>query len=417
MKTTSTMLRKSASLMVLFLFTLFTSQVWAQSPMSLVSATFQPFACNSNVTQISIIITGGTAPYVVKDQLNQPLTFNGQDGVPILGNNNPGTFIYTAVDAIGQSLTFQLDVIKPADLNLEYATATPILCAGGLSTQQIMVTGGTPPYTVVNQSGGVLTTTGQDGVEFGGASLAAEYDYTLTDANGCQLAFELNIAEPAPLSCQIEVPAGENGAPDGSIFLGYGSESAELSATAIGGTPGYTYNWSNGDNGKTIVVSPTSTTVYTATITDANGCTSTCSITIEVIDIRCGNNNDKVTLCHNGNTICVSPNAVAAHLANHPGDNLGACANKTDLASEESLNVYPNPSTGLVNLEFEINQDSDVTIEILNMNGQLIYAEKISEKAGHYVHNIDLSSFTNGVYMLRVLNNGIIENKRIMIGK
>ncbi len=46
----------------------------------------------------------------------------------------------------------------------------------------------------------------------------------------------------------------------------------------------------------------------------------------------CGNNDNKVLLCHvppgnpaNAHTICISPNAVAAHLENHPGDQCGPC--------------------------------------------------------------------------------------------
>lgn len=47
----------------------------------------------------------------------------------------------------------------------------------------------------------------------------------------------------------------------------------------------------------------------------------------------CGHNGNKVLLCHappdnpaNAHTICISPNAVPAHLGNHPGDSCGECA-------------------------------------------------------------------------------------------
>lgn len=46
----------------------------------------------------------------------------------------------------------------------------------------------------------------------------------------------------------------------------------------------------------------------------------------------CGNNGNKVLVCHvppgnpeNAHTICVSPNAVPAHLGNHEGDHCGEC--------------------------------------------------------------------------------------------
>ncbi len=53
----------------------------------------------------------------------------------------------------------------------------------------------------------------------------------------------------------------------------------------------------------------------------------------DCLNFPCGNNGNKVLLCHvpNGNpanehTICISPNAVPAHLANHPGDHCGPCS-------------------------------------------------------------------------------------------
>ncbi len=46
----------------------------------------------------------------------------------------------------------------------------------------------------------------------------------------------------------------------------------------------------------------------------------------------CGKNDQKVSLCHvpprnpeNAKTLCISPNAVAAHLENHEGDHCGSC--------------------------------------------------------------------------------------------
>jgi len=70
-----------------------------------------------------------------------------------------------------------------------------------------------------------------------------------------------------------------------------------------------------------------------ATITDANGCTVTCSKHIHADDVRCFAGNSgitKVTLCHKTGstknpcvTICVDDDAVNEHLAH--GDFLGTC--------------------------------------------------------------------------------------------
>mmetsp|Transcript_7656 Transcript_7656/g.16118 ORF Transcript_7656/g.16118 Transcript_7656/m.16118 type:complete len:82 (-) Transcript_7656:808-1053(-) len=41
--------------------------------------------------------------------------------------------------------------------------------------------------------------------------------------------------------------------------------------------------------------------------------------------IECQNNPNKLFICHNGNTLCVSENAVASHLDNHDDDYCGEC--------------------------------------------------------------------------------------------
>ncbi|MBK9994331.1 MAG: hypothetical protein IPP01_10195 [Saprospiraceae bacterium] len=64
-----------------------------------------------------------------------------------------------------------------------------------------------------------------------------------------------------------------NAGVDQSICLGY---SANLSATGNSGLAPYTFNWDNGLGlGQNKSVNPITTTTYTVTITDANGCSNT----------------------------------------------------------------------------------------------------------------------------------------------
>ena len=63
------------------------------------------------------------------------------------------------------------------------------------------------------------------------------------------------------------------------------------------------------------------------TVTDVNGCTHTDCMVVNVTDIRCGNNLDKITICHtppgnggNPQTLCIAVNAVGNHIPCHAGD-------------------------------------------------------------------------------------------------
>ena len=97
---------------------------------------------------------------------------------------------------------------------------------------------------------------------------AGTYTVTATDANGCTATASVTVGEPTAVEvATVAVNAACNGEASGSA-----------PATAQGGTPGYTYAWSNGDSGASITGLAAGT--YTVTATDANGCTATASVTV-----------------------------------------------------------------------------------------------------------------------------------------
>src|SRR5665213_4441328 len=60
---------------------------------------------------------------------------------------------------------------------------------------------------------------------------------------------------------------------------------ANIAVTNSGGTPGYTYQWSNANTSSSQTVSPGTTTDYSVTVTDANGCTSVTTDTVVVTQL------------------------------------------------------------------------------------------------------------------------------------
>ena len=117
--------------------------------------------------------------------------------------------------------------------------------------------------------------------------------------------------------------------------------------SVTGGTPTYGYVWSSGSMVSTETVNPITTTAYTVTVTDANGCQGSANKTVNVINIRGGNKLDKVVICHGSNSLTVDGNAVATHLAH--GDNLGSCpvTNRTMPGRSSSVTENSNSFNGL----------------------------------------------------------------------
>jgi hypothetical protein len=212
------------------------------------------------------------------------------------------------------------------------------------------------------------------------------YVYSVKDAHNCTKSGSFIIPALSDISCSISVSILNSipGQAANTIFLGYGSQSATLTATANNGTGSYTFNWGNAGTGNPITVSPVVSTTYTVVITDQNGCHSTCSVTINVTDIRCANK--KVLVCHKAgnswNTLCISTNAVSAHLAH--GDYLGSCNSSITSRAETTsaidtrkegehlvgISAYPNPSSRHFTIKIETTSTIDkINLQVMDVNG------------------------------------------------
>jgi hypothetical protein len=76
-----------------------------------------------------------------------------------------------------------------------------------------------------------------------------------------------------------------------------------------------------------------------------------------------------------------------------------------------SIEVYPNPSNGLVN----VSVSEDATVQVLDLNGKLVVFEtsvKANEKS-----EINVSALSNGVYVIKIANDNFVSTKKLVIKK
>ncbi len=198
-------------------------------------------------------ISGGTPPYSYDWS-------NGQSGAS-LNNVVSGTYSVTVSDSEG--CTAESSVTIGNDYNIDISTSSTASCessSNGSATAN--ASGGSPPYSYSWSNG--ASGSGISNVP------AGTYTVTVTDAEGCEDSATVIVAEVENPTCTIEIttPISTTGAEDG-----------EITANPSDGTPPYTYTWNNGQTSQTATGLGAGT--YTVTITDANDCTSTCSITLE----------------------------------------------------------------------------------------------------------------------------------------
>ena len=132
--------------------------------------------------------------------------------------------------------------------------------------------------------------------------------------------------------------------------------------------------------------------------------TSSEPFALSTVTLRLPNGEDGPSITRNIGTLYCNGNTSSTNFAGTKGTmQVGGpfVVNLQTLSNEgfdkESLTVAPNPSQGV----FEIYANEDVSVEAFNVLGERIHQENKKEKR----MIIDLSSFTNGVYFLKVKNS------------
>lgn len=81
---------------------------------------------------------------------------------------------------------------------------------------------------------------------------------------------------------------------------------------------------------------------------------------------------------------------------------------------EEIVTLYPNPTSGSFTIDLELNNKSDVTIEVFSVTGQKIYA-KILRDTMIINENCNLSHVSNGIYFVKVATESKMTRQKIII--
>jgi hypothetical protein len=307
-----------------------------------------------------------------------PDTYNSNPEVTVTGNSN--------TIANGDATPSTTDNTDLGDVNPGDATAKSFVIGNGgpgnLVISNISITGtnagdfsfvGAPslPLTIgsnVSQSitvqflpSAIGTRTAQLNIQTNDFD-EANYTFALQGNGTCtSYASVINVSPSPTVAGQLP----------NTIYLGYGPQSVKLTASVPAGFPQYSYSWSPvSSSDSAVTVSPTTTTTYTVQVTNAYGCTSSVSQTIQVIDIRDLPHQNKVFICHNGNnTLSIGKGAVPDHLGH--GDQLGKCdvssapggnaSGINDDLENSQFRIHPNPSSGNTTL---LNLNAGEVLEI-----------------------------------------------------
>lgn len=303
------------------------------------------------------------------------------------------------------SNTYDIDALSQAD-NCAIATTT------------FAITGAT------NRSG---TGTSADGLFNPGVSTIT---WTVTDIHGNVSTASTSVTVNPAVSVSVaDAFALSSGVSANTVYPGYApASSLTLVAAPAGGTGGYTFLWSTGATTSSIVVTTAGT--YTVTIKDTKGCTATVSKIINAVNVAyTDSNNGKanlVSLCHKGQKVNFAASAVSAHLAH--GCSLDPCSSTnrvakvtTNTETVEAVNLitYPNPAVAQTNIEFNMVNAGSYSLEVYDLKGTLVkvLAKGNSESNKLIYNELDVTSYAEGVYLVKLLTEKQVFTKRILVAK
>jgi len=220
-----------------------------------------------------------------------------------------------------------------------------------------------------------------------------------------------------------------------------------ISLTAEGGDE---YLWSNGEKSATISVSPSQTKTYTVIVYKSN-CSDSDEVTVNVEEVILESQSVEVsagedkTICsgestilsavggdsYNWNTgdtnseITVSPSQTTTYELKAKSSGIDYIdyvtifvedcqANIDEEGSKSEIIIYPNPSNGLLNLE-SADPNTELDIQLMNLEGKILIQDKLNSANEGFSRQLDLSSFTKGIYFVRIFNSIQSDVKKIVL--
>jgi len=363
-------------------------------------------SCNGgNNGTATATIGAGTAPYSVTWS-------NAATGLTV-NNLIAGNYTATVTDGAGCSAS-DSDIISEPNQITTQINIIDAACGTASGGASLIVNGGTAPYTVSWNSLPI-----QNGLNLTNV-LAGLYSAQITDANGCTLNVNAqvnNLSGP-----QITLVSSNNiscfGGNDGAIEVGISGGQAPLALA-----------WNSGQNSTTIssIIAGT----YTATLTDAIGCSTNISIdlseptalqaTISTAPTTCGNNNGTAAVLVNGGVAPYSinwnnggnGNASISTLAS--GNNQVIVTDANGCAINENFTVLAlNPPSVSISI------DQNITCPG-GSNGSL--SATISQGEAPFIYNWSngnsstaISNLNQGNYSVSITdNNGCTSNDALQL--
>lgn len=375
--------------------------------------------CGAATGSAAVSPNNGTAPYTY--------LWNTGSTSQTISNTAAGAYNVTITDINGcEGIVSNVIIDNPSAPSASTST-TQVSCLGGTSGMvSTTVSGGTAPYTYIWSNG--ESTSSVTGLA------AGVYVVTIVDAASCSSLSFVTVTEPAS-ALAVSTSSTNNTC----------NSAGNGSATVVpaGGTSPYSFIWSNA--AATATATGLVAGTYTATVTDANGCTAnTTTVTINEpvamssfvfatnpttaangqinIDVTGGTGPYTYAWSNGANTALIaglSSGTYSVTVTDANGCSLTQSATINQVItsvvsiSDMNLILFPNPASSEITIRFG-NTVSEGTIRITDLQGRIIVSKNINNVD---LCQMDVNNLTNGMYMVIIHADGKTQTEKLTVIK
>ncbi len=374
--------------------------------------------CNGEANgSVSATISTGNAPFTY--------LWNNNATTNAISNLTAGTYYVTITDSSGCQTNDSVTVNQPTAIVIVINASQPTCNGQPTGSASLSVTGGSSNYTYLWSTNS--TNPSVSGLVPGG------YSVTVTDGSGCSASSGLTINAISTVLANLT-------AFNDSC---YGSLDGKIQASPTGGHAPYHYTWSN--SGSTPTISNLPAGNYAVTISDANGCSTTGTvsvtqpnqivITTTTTNATNGLNNGAATIDSiNGGTSPYSvgwsnqasglsitnlaPGIYTATVTDNNGcqqtvmDTVNNILGISNISGGVTFDIYPNPARTEVIVEVQ-SLTNPVEIRIKDVLGRNLFTKPVSSNKTV----INLAPYASGMYLIEVSDGTVYSSRKLIIEK
>lgn len=79
------------------------------------------------------------------------------------------------------------------------------------------------------------------------------------------------------------------------------------------------------------------------------------------------------------------------------------------------MTIQPNPATDAIRIKLTIDNSRDLGINVIGLDGKVVYTENNQSFAGEYLRTIDVTDFAEGIYFVQVSTDNAVHTEKIVV--